>query len=248
MGSVVCGQMRDYSGRAWLEESWKSDLLRKHCHQKEWRQQGKAGEVAEQGCGLGWSLASAQLCGETCSEDPTRVIPLWGKGLAFCTTQRLALNCLVCGCDFQGQEAITVSRELLQKGAAVSPQPPILTASGGWRTSPEIWPGHIECPQWGFSYSSLLRIKVHNPRCQSDCSDPWHAEPTCTVFLGDSSKTGCVPGSNSRMSWVLELCHETNPWDLELFWPLPLKGILGNSVCVCVYLHALCADIHVNNA
>ena len=119
---------------------------------------------------------------------PHQSVPLWGKGLAFCITQGLALNCLVCGCDLQGQEAAIVPREFLQKRAAVSPQQPTLTAAGGWRISPEFWPGHRECPQQVFSDPCLLRIKVHNPRSQNDCSGPRHAEPICTFFLGDSSK------------------------------------------------------------
>lgn len=65
------------------------------------------------------------------------------------------------------------------------------------------------------------------------------------VFLGDSSKASWVPGSDSRMSWVLELCHEINPWDLELFstlasskpsWEIPCVYVCTCMHCVQIYM------------
>lgn len=146
---------------------------------------------------------------------------------------------LVCGCDLQGQEAVIVPRELLQKRAAVSPQQPTLAAAGGWRITPEIRPGHGECPRQGFGDPCLRRITAHNPRSPNDCSGLWHAEPVCTLFLGDSNETSGGLGSNSRMSWVLELCHETHPWDLEFLLTLisskPSWKIRCVYVCACMH-------------
>lgn len=78
---------------------------------------------AEQGCGLGWSLASATPIGNAGMWIRTtpELVPLWARGLAFCHTQGWASACLVYGCKLPGQETVIVPRTLLWKRAAMSP-------------------------------------------------------------------------------------------------------------------------------
>lgn len=103
----------------------------------EWGQQSEGvEEAAEQACGLGWSLASARSHGELWSVNlTTELVPLWSKGLAFCTSQGLVPDCLACGCELLGYKVVMVPRVLLWERAAESLA---AKAHSSWRPARQV--------------------------------------------------------------------------------------------------------------
>lgn len=67
---------------------WKGFIKGALSMKRQWGQQHKAGGRAEQGCGLGWRLASATPAGSTGMWIRTtpELVPLWARGLAFSCT------------------------------------------------------------------------------------------------------------------------------------------------------------------
>ena len=159
MGLAIWRKMWDFLSKAWVGGLWRS-TEGALSSEMEWGQQAR-GEATEQGCGLGWSLASAWFQGELWSVNLIIELVVFGAR-DWCLTA-LYVDANFWARKFQG---------CFSGKGHLSPQQPALTIAGDQHASPDLRPGYSGCPLQGFNNPCLFGIKVYSPRCQK--GPGWH--------------------------------------------------------------------------
>lgn len=190
--------------------------------------------------GLGWSPVSGAPRGALgCGSCLTpALVPVWARVWPSAVLRARPLPVVCTGVTFWARKLPPSQGHFSGKGSCVS------SAAGGGR--PDIWPGHEVAPR-GFGRSPFALIQGPPSQCQDDPADPWHARPVHTSSWVIPAQAARGPGSPSRTSRILELCHENNPWRPGFCLTLALQPS-WRSCCAHARLLGWRAEACVNKA